>query len=352
MEKTMKVALLDNKTLEISIENRDVPSISDDQVLIKVEAVGICGSDSHYYDHGKIGDFIVKKPIVLGHECSGSISKVGKNVKHLKIGDRVAIEPGVPCGNCESCRTGNYNLCKDVEFLATPPIDGAFAQYLAHDSNYVFKIPDSMSFEKATLVEPLSVGLHAANKIGVRPGKSIAIFGMGPIGLTSIIAVKSYGINEIIAIDFEEKRLEAAKKLGATKTICLKDNDAVNVIKEYTDGKGVDFAFETAGASSALQNALSVLGQGGHLAIIGLPPQKDIELNIPSIADREIQINGIFRYANTYQTGIDVLANFHVDTDFLFTNSFVLNDTKKGMDFIKENKATALKVIIYPNKEA
>lgn len=346
----MKAAVLDEQTLAIRIEERAVPVIAPHQVLIKVEAVGICGSDSHYYNEGKIGSFIVNDPLVLGHECAGEVVEAGSYVTHLKVGDRVAIEPGVPCRTCDHCRKGAYNQCPKVHFLATPPIDGAFLQYIAHDAQYAFKIPETMSYEVATLVEPLSVGIHAAKKVVITPGKKVAIFGMGPIGLTSIIAAKAFGASEIIAIDYEEKRLAAAKKLGASTTICLKDQQPLDAIHACTFGEGVDICFETAGAPQALQNALAVLKTGGKLALIGLPSLQEIPLNIPSIADREIEITGIFRYANTYPQGISILADYGKDLHFLFTQSFPLSETKCAMDYVNTNKADALKVMIYPNR--
>lgn len=209
--KTMKAAIMHN-TREIRIETLPVPDISQDEVLIKVMAVGICGSDLHYYTNGRIGNYVVEKPFILGHECAGEIAAVGSSVDQFKVGDRVAVEPGVTCGRCEACKEGRYNLCPDVQFLATPPVDGAFVQYIKIRQDFVFSIPDSLSYEHAALIEPFSVGIHAAMRTKLQPGSTIAIMGMGPVGLMAVAAAKAFGASTIIVTDLEPLRLNAAKK--------------------------------------------------------------------------------------------------------------------------------------------
>ncbi|WP_174880445.1 NAD(P)-dependent alcohol dehydrogenase, partial [Metabacillus niabensis] len=295
----MKAAVM-NKPFEIEIKEMDVPGVQGDEVLVKVMAVGVCGSDIHYYEHGRIGRYVVEKPIILGHECAGIVVAIGEKVTKFKIGDRVAIEPGITCGKCEYCKQGRYNLCPDVEFLATPPIDGAFVQYLKHREDFLFPIPDELSFEEAALVEPFSVGIHASKRSQLQPGSSVAIMGMGPVGLTAVAAVKAFGASNIIVTDLEANRLEAAKRLGATHAINIANGDPNEQILQITNGKGVDVAFETAGNPHALRSALKAVKRGGKLAIVGLPPQDEIALNVPLIADNELDIFGIFRYANTY----------------------------------------------------
>lgn len=207
----MKAAFMHN-TREIKIETVPVPDINHDEVLIKVMAVGICGSDLHYYTNGRIGNYVVEKPFILGHECAGEIAAVGSSVDQFKVGDRVAVEPGVTCGRCEACKEGRYNLCPDVQFLATPPVDGAFVQYIKMRQDFVFLIPDSLSYEDAALIEPFSVGIHAAARTKLQPGSTIAIMGMGPVGLMAVAAAKAFGAGTIIVTDLEPLRLEAAKK--------------------------------------------------------------------------------------------------------------------------------------------
>ncbi|MEK5026914.1 NAD(P)-dependent alcohol dehydrogenase [Paenibacillus sp. FSL M7-1046] len=346
---TMKAAVMD-KPGSIVIKEVPVPEVGDHEVLVQVMAVGVCGSDLHYYEHGRIGRFVVEKPIILGHECAGVIVAAGDKVTKAVIGDRVAVEPGVTCGHCSACKAGRYNLCPDVQFLATPPVDGAFVQYLAIREDMVFRIPDHLSFEEAALNEPFSVGIHAAKRSRLQAGETVAIMGMGPVGLMAVAAAKSHGASRIIVTDLEEVRLEAALRLGATHAINIRKEDAVETIKQLTDGAGVDVAWETAGNPKALQSALYSIRRGGRLAIVGLPAQDEIPLNVPFIADNEIDIYGIFRYANTYPKGIEFLASGDVDAGVLITDRYPLAETREALERAIHNKSGSLKVIVYPNE--
>ncbi len=344
----MQAAVM-NKTFDIEIKELPVPEIAEDEVLIKVMAVGICGSDIHYYEHGKIGPYVVEKPIILGHECAGFVVEKGDRVTDLEIGDRVAIEPGVTCGKCKHCKAGRYNLCPKVEFLATPPIDGAFVQYFKHRQDFVYKIPDHLSFEEGAFNEPFSVGIHAANRTKLEPGSTVAIMGMGPVGLTAVAAVKAFGAKEVIVTDLAPIRLEAAKKMGADHVINVLEENPDDRIQELTNGEGVDVAFETAGNPKALQSALASVKRGGKMAIIGLPPQSDIAMNVPAIADNEIDISGIFRYVNTYPKGIDFLSSKIANMHDLITDRFELKDTQEAMEKARTNKEESIKIMVYPN---
>ncbi|WP_226527156.1 NAD(P)-dependent alcohol dehydrogenase [Metabacillus niabensis] len=346
--KVMKAAVM-TQPYEIEIQEIAVPKVQEDEVLVKVMAVGICGSDIHYYEHGKIGRYVVEKPIILGHECAGIVAEVGENVTKLKVGDRVAIEPGITCGKCEYCKEGRYNLCPEVQFLATPPVDGAFVQYIKHREDFLFPIPDDLSFEEAALVEPFSVGIHAAKRSMLKPGSTVSIMGMGPVGLTAIAAVKAFGASTIIVTDLEPNRLVAAKKLGATHVINVLEENPNEEILKITNGKGVDVALETAGNPIALKSALQAVKRGGKLAIVGLPPQDEIGLNVPLIADNELDIFGIFRYSNTYPQGIKFLLAKTPDFNCLITDRFSLEEAKVAMERARLNKKESLKVIVYPN---
>ncbi|MBN6204719.1 NAD(P)-dependent alcohol dehydrogenase [Staphylococcus saprophyticus] len=345
---TMNISLL-NKPFDIEMKEVKVPKIGATDVLVKVMAVGVCGSDVHYYEHGRVGEFVVEKPLILGHECSGVVTDVGSNVTRFKVGDRVAIEPGVPCGECEYCKSGKYNLCPDVEFLATPPVDGAFSQFISHPEGFLFHIPEALSYEEATLNEPFSVGVQACKRANVQPGSTVVIMGMGPVGLMAVVAAKAFGATKIIVSDLEKIRLDEALKLGATHAINIKEEDVATRINEITKGKGVNYAFETAGNPIALQNALVALNNGGTLAIVGLPQQENIELNIPFIANHEINIVGIFRYANTYDIGLEMLASTSADLNTMFTDAYDLNEAKEAMEQARTNKSGSLKVMVYPN---
>ncbi|MBT2759303.1 NAD(P)-dependent alcohol dehydrogenase [Mesobacillus foraminis] len=346
--KTMKAAYMQNK-LDITIEEIPVPDLNSDEILIKVMAVGVCGSDVHYYEHGRIGDAIVEKPMILGHECSGTVAGIGSEVIDFQIGDRVAVEPGITCGRCEACKEGKYNLCPKVMFLATPPVDGAFAQYIKMRHDFIFPIPDELTFEEAALNEPLSVGIHAANRAGLKPGSTLSILGMGPVGLMTVVAAREYGAREIIVADLEPIRLEAAKKLGATHVINVKDQNIVEEVGSITSGRGVDVAFETAGNTKALESALGTVKRGGKLAIVGLPPESKAPLDVHYITSHEVDVLGIFRYANTYTQGINFLSSTTADVKALITDRYPLEQTHEALERARTNKSGSLKVMVYPN---
>lgn len=226
MEKMMKVAVM-SEIGKIEYTKRPIPNIKEDEVLVKLEYVGICGSDMHYYENGKIGDYIVKPPFVLGHEPSGEVIQVGEKVKNLKVGDKVALEPGKTCGKCKFCKEGKYNLCSDVVFFATPPVDGVFQEYVSHPADLCFRLPDNVSTLEGALIEPLAVGFHAANQGEAHIGQSAIVFGAGCIGLVSMMALKACGVSKVFVVDIVQKRLDKALELGATGVIHGKKEDVL-----------------------------------------------------------------------------------------------------------------------------
>lgn len=213
MKENMKTAIMTGIG-KMDLVERPIPQPKDDEVLVKIEYVGICGSDLHYYEHGRIGDYIVEPPFVLGHEAGGIVTALGKDVTNLKIGDKVALEPGKTCGQCEFCRTGRYNLCPDVIFFATPPIDGVFQEYATHEARLCFKLPDNVSTLEGALIEPLAVGFHAANQGGAKAGQTAVITGAGCIGLVTLLALKTMGVSKIIVADVMEKTTGESSSAG------------------------------------------------------------------------------------------------------------------------------------------
>ena len=222
MEGKMKVAVMEGIG-KMGFTEREIPKPAANEVLVKLDYVGICGSDIHYYETGRIGDYVVEPPFVLGHEPGGVVVEVGSGVTDLKVGDRVALEPGKTCGHCEFCKTGRYNLCPDVVFFATPPVDGVFQEYVAHEAALCFKLPDNVSTLEGALIEPLAVGFHAARQGGVEAGKTVVVTGSGCIGLVSMMACKAMGASKVYVVDIMEKRLEKAMELGATAVINSSD---------------------------------------------------------------------------------------------------------------------------------
>ncbi|AGA58851.1 theronine dehydrogenase-like Zn-dependent dehydrogenase [Thermobacillus composti KWC4] len=347
MQGKMKAAVL-TKPGHIEIQELDIPTPGPDEALVRVRAVGLCGSDVHYYEHGKIGPYVVTKPIILGHEAAGEVVAVGSEVRHLKAGQRVTIEPGVTCGRCEYCKSGRYNLCPDVRFLATPPYDGAFCEYIAIRADFLYPIPDSMSYEKAALIEPLSVGLHAVSRGGLKTGETVVIMGMGPIGMMTLLAAKAAGAGRVIGVDLERFRLERALQMGADGVVNLREEDGMEAILRLTGGRKADLAIETAGNGKAAQASLQAVRRGGRVVLVGLPQEEATPLNIPYIVDNEIDIRGVFRYHNTYPTGVAVMSAENLNLDPIVTDRMTLDETPKAFEKAIKEKHSTLKIVIEP----
>jgi len=345
MPQEMKAAIL-YKPGDVRIEMVPKPSPKADEVLIRVKAVGVCGSDVHYYRSGRIGSFVVRKPIILGHECAGEVVAVGRGVKSLKKGDRVAVEPGVPCRRCLPCRTGRYNLCRDVVFLATPPVDGAYCEYITSPEDFTFKIPPNMTFEEGAMIEPLSVGVHACNRGQVKSGDAVVVLGAGPIGLVTLQAARAYGATRVIAADVDSKRLALAKKLGATDVVNAKKKDAVKEVLRLTGGLGVDIAFETAGAVPTTQQTIGVVRTGGVIVWVGLAATDIFPIDVMTAICKEVDIRGIFRYANTYPRAIALVAQKRVNVKALITRRFPLAQVPAALAFAAEQGRKAIKIMI------
>ncbi|ANZ58117.1 alcohol dehydrogenase [Fructilactobacillus lindneri] len=347
---TTKSAVL-NKTFDIQLKDTKLGKMGSHDLLIKVMAVGICGSDVHYYDHGRIGDFVVKKPLISGHESSGIVVAVGDEVTKFKHGDKVVMEPGIPCGKCKYCLAGKYNLCPQMKFMATPPVDGDLSQLIIYPDEFTYKIPNEMSYEVGSLSEPLSVGVHAAQMLSIQPGKSVFVSGAGPVGLLAIMAAKAFGASKIIASDAEPERLACAKKMGADTVIDVTEQDVKTTTNDLTNGEGVNTVIEASGNVHAEQDALLTLSRGGKIAYVGMPAQDEIPLNMPFIQGHEIQIFGVFRYANDYPISIEILTENLEKAEMLLTNFYSLAETKSALENTRTNKQHSLKTIIYPNEQ-
>lgn len=331
---------------KIEIRDIEMPKLEKDKVIVKMEYVGICGSDVHYLEHGKIGDFVVDGDFILGHECAGTVTEVGSDVKTLKKGDRVALEPGCTCGQCEFCKSGRYNLCPDVEFLATPPYHGCLENYIAFPENMCFKLPDNVSTKEGALVEPLSVGIHAARQGNVSLGDSVVILGAGCIGLVTLLACKAFGAADITVVDVLPRRLEFAKKLGATRVINALECDVLNEIDNITEGKGADVVIETAGTARTCSQTPHIVKRGGTIVLVGMAPQDIIEFNFAKLMGKEAQIKTVFRYRNIYPQAINAIAQGLIDVKSIVTHEFDFMDTANAFDFVINNKADVVKAVI------
>lgn len=330
------------KALDIEVESVPVPALNADEVLVRIAAVGVCGSDVHYYHNGRIGDFVVEKPMILGHESAGTIVAVGSNVAPDRVGERVSIEPQRACRKCEQCKHGRYNLCPFMEFYATPPIDGAFAQFAVIQGDYAFRIPDSMSLEAAALCEPLSVGIWANQKAGTRPGSRVLIAGAGPIGIMIAQIARAFGAAEIIVSDPVAERRAVVERFGATKT-----TDPMNP----ADGAAavvVDAFIDASGAGPAIRSGIRSVAPAGTVVLVGMGAD-DVELPVSRIQNCELTVTGVFRYANTWPLAIELASTGQVDLDSMVTGRFTLAEVEDALHAATE--ASSIKAIVTPNAD-
>lgn len=345
MEGKMKVAVM-NGIGKMDLIERDIPIVKENEVLVKLDYVGICGSDLHYYENGHIGDYIVEPPFVLGHEPGGVVVEVGNKVKHLNIGDRVALEPGKTCGHCEFCKTGRYNLCPDVIFFATPPVDGVFQEYVAHEADLCFKLPENVSTLEGALIEPLAVGFHAAIQGGARIGQTAVVMGAGCIGLVSMMALKAMGVSNVYVVDIMEKRLEKALELGATGIINAKEKNAIEEVMKITNNNGCDLVIETAGTEITTVQAIHMAKKGSNIVLVGYSKSGEMTLPMSLVLDKELTFKTVFRYRHIYNMAIEAVASGKVNLKGIITNEFDLDDVQKAMDYSVNNKADIVKAVI------
>ncbi|MCL2421400.1 MAG: NAD(P)-dependent alcohol dehydrogenase, partial [Defluviitaleaceae bacterium] len=322
----------------LQIKEMPMPEPKEGQVLIKMAANGICGSDIHFYVDGKLGHKHVTTPYVPGHEASGTVVGVGKGCKHLKEGTRVAIEPGTPCGFCEFCKAGRYNMCRDMHFLSSPPINGTLCDYIALPEHLAFPIPDTLSLEDASLAEPAAVGIHAVNQVkGSLLGMTGVIVGAGPIGLMTLQAFKAAGGGKVYCVDYIDKRLEAAKVLGAD--VACKPGDPM--LKNVGDA-----VFECAGSTEATQGLIEKTKRGGSIVQVGWPEDIKVALDVASILDREITYTGIYRYANCYPPAVTRLGDGRLKSEGVITHRFSFEEGAKAFEWAANNKETSVKTVI------
>lgn len=340
----MKVAVLTSPE-HIEIQDRDIPMIGKDDILVQVRHVGICGSDLAYYRDGRIGSQIVKYPMVLGHECSGEIVKVGTEVGRLRVGDLVALEPQRCCGKCRYCRTGLYNLCPTVVFMATPPNDGAFAEYVAHPEAMSFKISPEMGTVRGALVEPLSIGVHVSNQASAGFGKSILILGAGCVGLSSLLALKAIGIPDLIVTDVLPKRLELARELGAKAVFDANKPDLVSSVLGTLGGEGADIVIETSGSELAIEQTVSLVRRGGIIVLVGYS-KREVSFDFRTLIMKEAYISTSRRYRHAYPIAIRMISEGLASVDPLVTHHFHFEDVAEAFSFAVNNRGQILKGIV------
>lgn len=337
MDKDNLSVVLHSK-LDLRLEQRPIPEPGPNDVVLQMHSVGICGSDVHYWQNGSIGDFVLKQPMILGHEASGRVIKVGSAVKHLKAGDRVAIEPGVPREIDEFFKSGHYNLSPSIFFCATPPDDGNLCRYYKHNANFCYKLPDNVTYEEGALIEPLSVGIHACRRAGVTLGSMLFVCGAGPIGLVSLLAAKAMGASQVVISDLSLDRLAMAKELGADFLLPVKKEDTPQELAKKVEemlGCMPQITIECTGVQSSVQTAIYGTRSGGVVVLVGLGAEM-ATVPLLNAAVREVDIRGVFRYCNTWPMAIAMLASKKVNVKPLVTHRFPLEQALEAFETTRQ----------------
>jgi D-xylulose reductase len=327
---------------------RDIPveeKLGRRDVRIALRNVGICGSDVHYYTHGKIGPFEVRAPMILGHEASGVIVEVGADVTELKEGDRVCMEPGIPDPSSKASRLGMYNLDPAVRFWATPPVHGVLRPTVVHPADFTFKLPDNVSLKAAAMVEPLATGVHGATKAEIKPGDIAVVTGAGPIGLVTLLAARAAGCARVIVSDVDEAKLELAKQLGAAVTVDARSQNLVDVTTRETDSWGVDVAFECSGNQKVAPSLFDAICPGGRVVFIGMPVAPT-SYDVTHAAIKEARVEHIFRYAHVFPRCVAMLASGDIDVTPLITKTFGFEDSIRAFEFATKPPTGSVKVQI------
>lgn len=323
-----------------TIEIRDVeePTLQPHQALVSVEAVGVCGSDTGYYKVGRIGDYVVTGPLVLGHEVAGKVLEVGADVTGVQVGDRVAIEPGTPCRRCHECLAGRYHLCPDLEFFATPPYDGALVQRMAVDARNLYRLPDAMSYEQGALVEPLSVGIWGCKRARLEPGDEVLVTGAGPVGLLAASVARAFGALSVTVTDVSEFRLGLAASMGF-------DTERA----DEPSGRTFEVLLECSGAPGALAAGLRRLRPAGRAAMIGMSKEDAIALPLAQLNPQELTISLVNRYNGTWPLAIALIASGRVDVDPLVTHHFGLDQTAEAL-LLGSHVPDSVKAVVHPQR--
>ncbi len=337
--RTMRAAVL-RGVRDLFIEERPVPQANAGEVLVHVAAVGVCGSDVHYYEHGRIGNFVVEAPMVLGHESSGVIVAVGEGVSAERVGERVSIEPGLPDLTCEQCLAGRYNLCPAMRFHATPPIDGSLAEFVVVHAAFAHSVPDTMSDDAAALLEPLSAGVWANRRAGTTAGSRVLVIGAGPVGLVAAQCARAFGATEVVVADVNPHRLVLALELGATAVIRVDETTIADSHVEPT------VLLECSGHPGSARDGILAVARAGRVVLVGMGGE-ELALPVSHVQNREIEVTGTFRYANTWPTAIALAADGRVNVDRLVTGHFSLERTTDAL-LAAQQDPRSVKAVINP----
>lgn len=332
----MKAAFL-TKPETLVLEDIDDPICSEDEVIVEIKATGLCGSDLHYYKEGRVGTNVVKEPHILGHESAGEIIECGKNVVTFRKGDRVTIEPGVPCLRCSHCLTGNYHLCDSVRFLGAPPYHGTFRRYLSHNALFVHKLPEDISYIEGAFVEPFAVAFNAIVKASVIPGESILVTGAGTIGLVILQLAKIAGASRITVADINEYRLGIAKKLGA--------DDIVTKVDEELEVSKYDCVIEATGNGQLYDHAISAIRKGGRIVIVGMS-NSPATVDFTALLRKEAKLLTVYRYSNYYQPILKLFEARKLKVKEMLSHRFRLEEIDQAFLTAVDSNQDTLKIIV------
>jgi len=343
----MKAAVLKEKGV-IEIEDRPAPLVGDDDVLVKIDYVGICGSDLHFYHEGGIGVAKIYEPRVLGHEPVGHVVSFGANVSGFKEGDSVVLEPGIGCGHCEYCRTGHYNVCQTAvhKFLGNPWTDGVFQEFIAYPQHYVYKIPDDFPKLRAVMIEPYVVALHAVERSKAHYGQNAIVIGAGCIGIMTSIALRAHGINEIFITDIVESRLAKACEFGRVIPINALNEDPIQTVLKMTNNEGVDLVFETAGNLRTQAQTVNYVRKTGMITFVGFSSGQLVEFDISTLMRKEANIATVFRYANQHKKAIRQLIANPIELEKIVSHVYPLEELKGALDENLSDKENVIKAVI------
>lgn len=316
-----------------------------DAVRVAIKTVGVCGSDVHYYQHGAIGPFVVREPMILGHEAAGVVTEVGAAVTALRVGDRVCMEPGIPDPQSRATRLGLYNLDPAVRFWATPPVHGCLRPSVVHPAAFTFKLPDNVSFGEGAMVEPLAVGMHAANKARLRPGDVAVVLGAGPIGLVTALAALAGGCSQVIITDVQAPKLALAATLGPITPVDVRTQDLKSVVSQLTGGWGADVVFDAVGLPQSSSQAIDVLCPGGCIVLIGMPGAP-VPFDVVAAQVKEARFETIFRYAHVFPRALALMGSRKIDVRPLITDTYAFADSVAAFDYATAMRPTSVKVQI------
>lgn len=332
---------------DIRVEEMEPPGQPRPQeVLVRLKAVGVCGSDVHYFKSGRIGSAVVTEPLIMGHEPGGIVEAVGEGVTHVRVGDCVAVDPAISCGTCESCVRGHPNLCPHVRFFGTPPVDGVYRELVLHPAHAVFPLPAGMTCEEGALLETLGIGLHAVDLSHLRPGETAAVLGVGPVGLMTLAAARVAGASRLFASDLLEPRLAMARTYGADVTLRADEADVVEAILEATSGRGVDVAFEAAGAAETPQQCAEAVKPGGTVVLIGIPEDDQLRFQHGTVRRKGLTIKICRRMKHTYPRAIALVSGGQINVARLVTHRFPLERLAEALELVAGYRDGVVKAMI------